>query len=337
MAKPDGQKTKKKLLYLLQILGRESDEEHPLSATDLCEKLNDLGVPCERKAIYRDIEALSEFGYEIINARTPKQGYFLAKRELQPAEIRLLMDAIATAPFITEKKTEDLTKKLGGFLSAYQEEHVRSQLLVHGETGRVKFDNEEVYYNIDALHRAIENNKKVQFTYFHKEIKNGKVRRNPGRSFIISPYAMVWNEDKYYLVGNYEKYDNLSNYRIDRMRKVTVLEETARPVSEVSPYKTQFNTADYMRTTFFMFSGEEQTVTLSCDETLVDAMADRFGKLDILEQSDGRFRFQAKVRCGEGFFLWMLRWGDRAVVLEPESVRDEITKRIRDLSDAYKL
>lgn len=137
------------------------------------------------------------------------------------------------------------------------------------------------------------------------------------------------------MVGNYDKYDNLSNYRIDRMKRVEILDEDIRPFAEVSPYEGQFDIADYQRSSFFMYGGEEKTVTLSCDTFLLDAMVDRFGKLKILKESDDQFVFEAKVRCGEGFFNWILRWGGNVVVLEPADVRAAIAEKVKHLADAY--
>ena len=331
------QKTKLKLLYLLQILQQETDEEHPLPAAELCERMESFGIQCERKSIYRDIGALNEFGYEILSARTPRQGFFLTKRkeELQPTEVRLLLDAVATAPFVTEKKTNELTEKLCGFLSRHQADAVKEQIWIHGESDRVKLDNEEVYYTIDAIHRAIEAGNQIRFTYYHKIISGNRVKTDGGRQFTISPYAMIWNEDKYYLVGNYDKYDDLSHYRIDRMKRVEILEKPVRPLAEVSSYQEQFDIADYLRSTYYMYGGAEQQVRLSCEDGLLESMVDKFGQLRILEQQDGRFVFETKVRYGEGFCNWILRWGGRVVVLEPENIRDEIAKKIRTLADSY--
>lgn len=229
-----------------------------------------------------------------------------------------------------------MTEKLCAFLSESQRKTVTEQIWKHGASERVKFDNEEVYYTIDAIHRAIESGKRITFTYFHKVIVDGAVKLNPGRTFCISPYAMVWNEDKYYLVGNYDKYDNLSNYRIDRMKHVALTDEDARPFQEVCPEQAWLSTADYLKTSFFMYGGQaEQTVRFSCDDDLLEAMVDKFGQLRILEQGDGRFTFETKVQCSDGFYNWVLRWGGRAVVTEPANVRAEITKKIRTLADSY--
>lgn len=329
------QASKQKLLYLLQILKEESDELHPLSASELCRRLESFGISCERKSIYRDLAVLNDFGYDVVFTRSPSQGYFLGQRELEVPEIRLLLDAITTAPFITEKKTRELTEKLCSVISKNQRQSVVSQMWRTGACGRVKFDNEEVYYTIDAIHQAIASQKKIRFTYFHRSIVDGTVKTNPGREFCISPYAMLWNEDKYYLVGNYEKYDNLSNYRIDRMRHVTIVDEQVRPLCQVSPYETYFDTADYVKTSFSMYHGTEQTVRFSCEEALLETMLDKFGQLEILEQQGDKFLFEATVQCGEGFFDWILRWGGRLVVLEPEEVRQTVMKKIRTLSDSY--
>jgi predicted DNA-binding transcriptional regulator YafY len=295
-----------------------------------------MGISCERKSIYRDIAALNDFGYEVIATRTPRQGFFLASRALEIPEVRLLLDAVAAASFITEKKTQELSAKLCTFLSESQQETVLSQLQREGAFRRVKMNNEELYYTVDTIHRAIAEGRRISFTYHHKILEGEEVQLDAGRSFVVSPYALVWNDDQYYLVANYDKYDDLTNYRIDRMKHVTVTEEPARPIAEVSGEGDSFDSAAYLKMSFFMYgSSSVETVTFSCDASLLEPMVDKFGTLEDIRRGDGRFTFSAKVQCSEGFYHWVLGWGGRVVVEGPPSVREVIGKKIRTLSDSY--
>lgn len=244
MAARRGQKLK--LLYIVKILTQLTDEEHPMSATEICERLAECGVTAERKSIYNDIECLVSFGYDIIFTRTPKNGYFLASREFELPEIFLLCDAVRTAKFISEKKTRELTAKLDGLISKYQ-----SKRNIHGIyiDSSNKTHNEELFYNIDSINTAITEGKKIKFTYSKRVLQEGKNIITESKTRIVSPYAMTWQFDYYYLIGNYEKYDNLMNLRIDRIHSVEILDEPIRHFSEVSDYSDTFDVADYTKKT----------------------------------------------------------------------------------------
>jgi len=327
--------SKLKLLLLLKLLNKYSDEDHPLSAAKLCRLLNDEGINTDRKTIYRDIEALTEFGIDIIYTRLPKQGFFIAKRSFELAEVRLLMDAALTAPFITNKKTEDLTKKLCELLSCYQAEQVLNQIYVKE---RVKFENEEIYYNIDTINRAISENRKIRFFYHHRIIIDRTVQYDRGREFIISPYSLIWENDKYYLVGNYEKYDSISNYRLDRMKSVCVTQLASRPFNEVCEYNDCFDSADYTKKTFNMYNGKCEQIILRCSNNLLDTIVDKFGsETEFSCHDNNAFTVCANVFVSEGLIEWLMQYGDRIIVLSPQNLKDEMMNRIESVSSAYKI
>lgn len=330
-------KSKIKILMLYDILKRYSDEEHPLNSAELCEFLQERGICAERKSIYRDITALTEYGVDIIRTRSPKKGFFIAKREFELPEVRLLLDAVLTAPFITAKKIADLTGKLRNLLSCYQAEGVWKQIYVDQ---RIKFENEEIYYNIDAINRAIANNRKISFRYHHRFISNHTAELDEGKEFVISLYALLWSNDKYYLAGNYEKYDNVSNYRVDRIRRVVVLDSTARPFSEVSPYKDYFDSADYLRKTFNfnMYYGEPELIELRCSNTLLETITDKFGSgIEFSCHDENAFTVRAKVYVSDGLIEWLLQYGNRIVVQSPQKLRQEMMLRIRQMQEAYQI
>ncbi len=326
---------KMKLLFVFKLLRKYSDDEHPVSAVELCRLLEQEGIGTERKSVYRDLDALTKFGVDIVYTRSPRQGFFIAKRDFELAEVRLLMDAVLTAPFITNKKTADLTDKLCELLSCHQAETVLKQIYVDQ---RIKFDNEEIYYNIDAINRAVAQHKKVSFSYHHRVIADRKAQLDEGREFIISPYALLWANDKYYLAGNYEKYDTISNYRLDRMKRIALTAMEARPFREVCSYRDYFDTADYLRRTFNMYNGEQQRIALRCSNNLLETIIDKFGgDIEFSCHDSNAFTVRTSVYVSDGLIEWLLQYGDRVIVLSPQTLKDEMLKRIEAMQAAYQI
>jgi Predicted transcriptional regulator len=326
---------KMKLLLLLKLLRKYSDDEHPVSAVELCRLLEQEGIGTERKSVYRDLDVLTKFGVDIVYTRSPRQGFFIAKRDFELAEVRLLMDAVLTAPFITNKKTAELTDKLCELLSCHQAETVLKQIYVDQ---RIKFDNEEIYYNIDTINRAVAQHKKVSFSYHHRVIAGGKAQLDEGREFTISPYALLWANDKYYLAGNYEKYDTISNYRLDRMKRIALTALEARPFSEVCSYRDYFDTADYLRRTFNMYNGEQERIVLRCSNSLLETIVDKFGgAIEFSCHDSNAFTVRASVYVSDGLVEWLLQYGDRVIVLSPQTLKDEMLKRIEAMRAAYQI
>lgn len=328
------QTSKLKTLRILQMLQQYSDEENPLSATDLIERLQkDYGIRCERKSIYADIKALQEVGFDVCRTDYPRRGFYMAGRTFELAEVRMLMDAVQSAGFITPKKTEKLVQKLESLLSAGQAESLVRQVYCQSEN---KCSNEEIYYIIDNLHQAICDGCKVKFAYKRRAVdpKNKKTFRE--KIFTVSPYALIWKDDHYYLVCNNEKYDNLMNLRLDRMRRITPLSQKARPVEEVSAYKGRFDTADYAAKMFNMFSGETATVRLLCKLDTLEEMVDRFGTAIPIHAVDGdHFETTISAAVSEGMVSWLMQYGGRVQVLEPQSLINSVRARAETVLSAY--
>lgn len=322
-----------RFLYLLEVLERETDEENPLSAQELCAALTRRGIQAERKAVYRDIAALNECGYEIGTTRSPKPGFFLLKRSFELPEVRLLIDAVQTAPFLTAKKTAQLTEKLCGLVSDSQALQLQPQLCT---ARRKKFENEEIYYTIDALHAAIYQQKKISFRYYHRHIQAGQAQWNDGRDFTVSPYALLWMNDKYYLAANYEKYDTVSNYRLDRMKHVCITQQPVRPFTEVSEYKESFDTADYLNRSFRMYPGEPEQISLQCSSELLEDMLDRFDSEDFTISKEGEdFILHSRVYLSDGLLKWLLQFGAKVRVLSPQSLIERMHSEVVALYHAY--
>ncbi len=325
--------TKLKILYIVDILRKYSDEEHPLNATEICERLEDYGIKAERKAIYDDIENLIYYGYDIVKTRSPRAGVFLASRELEIPEIYLLTDAVQSADFITPKKTRELVGKLESMMSKQQaSERERSTYIEYGH----KCDNEEIYLSIDTLRQAIEEGRKASLKYRTRQIDESRRISFKERDFLLSPYALIWMDDHYYLVGNNEKYDNLIHLRIDRMKTVRISGEKSRHFSEVSEYTDRFDIADYASKTFNMFGGSLTEIRFSCKTDILEQVIDRFGdKIHIIEVEDGRFGFRTKGLVSEGLVGWIMQFGGDIEVVSPPELRVMIKEKIDLMQGAY--
>ncbi|MCQ2455304.1 MAG: transcriptional regulator [Clostridia bacterium] len=331
MAVRRGQKIK--LLYIIDILKKYSDEDHPISAVAICDELLKLGVTAERKAIYDDIEQLTDYGFDIIKTRVPKPGYFLASREFETPEIYLLGDAVRTAKFITPKKSRELVSKLQNMLSVYQTAGIESGIFIDSDS---KCSNEEIYYNIDAISRAIKDKKKIKFNYGVRTLTEDRQIKTAYKERIISPYAQTWQDDHYYLIGNYEKYDNLVHFRIDRIRATEILDEEARPFSQVSDYTDCFDVADYTKRLFSMYGGKKEDVDFRCKKELLEQITDRFGdKIFIRNVTKTHFSFTAKAVVSDAFITFVLNYGDGIEVEKPEYLRNMIKARTEKILKIY--
>lgn len=331
---------KLKLLYIRDYLTRYSDENHPVTVNEIIAHLAENGITAERKSIYTDIEVLREYGMTIEKAATRARGYYVKPSGLRRSELMLLADAVYASPVISLKKTASLIGKLCDLVSVHQEKAIKRQYQIFADMTRgnvLKSDNEELYHNIETIHSAMLAGKKIRFMYHRRVLANSLPVFDSGREFIISPYAAMWNQDKYYVVGNYEKYDDLSHYRIDRMKKVTVLDEPIRPLREVSNYKSKIDTADYARRVFNMFAGAEpEYVELDCDIKLLETIIERFGiNVPYRQTAPDRFTVKAYAVINDGFEKWLLGLGGGVVVRAPQELRLSMVKRIETMMREY--
>ena len=325
--------SKTKTLLIYKYLVEYSDENNPLSTTDLIDLLMKDGMLCERKSIYADIAVLKSVGFDIIKTVSPKKGFFLGSRKFELPEVRLLIDAVTSAGFITPNKTQKLVEKLETLVSKNQAEELVSQVYVDSET---KCDNEEIYYVIDALNDAINDKKQVSFKYKRRNIDKENKKSYTEKTFTVSPYALIWKDDHYYLVCNNSKYDNLMNLRLDRMRQIAVCDEAARPVEEVSEYKDSFDVADYSAKMFNMFSGVNTKVELLCDLDLREEIMDRFGaKIPLTAVDTEHFKTTVDAAVSDGFVSWIMTFGNKIKVTAPKSLADEVKKKASSIAKLY--
>ena len=319
--------SKLKLLYIRDILIKYTDEQHVLNAAEIEEKLRNIyGLECERKSIYNDIDVLMDYGMDIIKARTPKHGYFLASGDYQLPELRLLLDAVQSAKFITYSKTKELLAKLEAETSIHQAGLLKQQVYIEN---RNKSKNEAIYRVIDGLDTAIKAGKKVRVEYTRRRIDEKFAAVKETRTHILSPYALIWADDHYYLVANNEKYDNLMHLRLDRITKMEILDKKARWMHEVSPYRDRFDAADYAAKHFNMFSGKLESVELKCENGVLEPMLDRFGdRVNTRAFDEDHFLLRTEVAINKGVATWIMQFGSQVTVVFPT----ELKNMVRDLA-----
>lgn len=331
MAKFSNQKLK--LLYTLDILKKYSDEEHPLNSEQIAEKLLENGIEAERKSIYSDISSLTDYGYDIIKASGKQRGWFLGDRELEIPEIYLLCDAVRSADFISAKKTRELLSKLNGMLSVFEAKRRKNAVFF---TESAKCENEEIYYNIDKISRAIEEKKQITLMYSQRAFSSEREFEKDKKEMQISPYALTWNDDHYYVIGNYSKYNNLLHLRLDRINTVNITEVPMRHFSEVSEYKDFFDVADYTNKLFGMHSGVLTEIELQCKKTILEPVLDRFTENIFMKKvTDTEFSFSTKAMLSEALVTWILNYGSNITVTKPEELREMVKKRAMDVLKNY--
>ena len=329
MAKGSNQKLK--LLYLLKMLEEKTDEENTMSINEMIAELDRYGISAERKSIYDDIEALKHYGLDIASRKSKTTEYFVASRLFELPELKLLVDAVQCSKFVTHKKSDQLIKKIESLASRNQALSLHRQVYV---SNRVKTINESIYYNVDSLHSAIAENKQVTFKYFDYDIKKEKVYRKNGDRYTVSPYGLSWDDENYYLVTFSHKYKDFTHYRVDRMSDIELCDSARDPL----PDNEQFNIADYSKKVFNMFGGEEVTVKLKFDNSLVNAVVDRFGKEIMIGKLDeDSFSIWIKVAVSSTFFAWLSQFGSKVKVLSPDTVIDQYKGHLSEILNQYKL
>lgn len=325
--------SKLKLLYLMDIFTKKTDEEHPMNAVELCSELEKRGVSAERKSIYKDIQVLRDFGMDIVNSPSSKKGFFLGQRDFEPAELRLLEDAVQAASFISHKKTKELVAKIEGLASNDIAKKLHSQVYVDA---RHKSLNESVYYVIETLSNAIVEQKQVKFFYIKRKIISSGTAKIEEKEFTVNPYALIWSDDHYYLVCNYDKYDNLMHLRIDRIKNPEMTDKSSRHFSEVSRYTNAFNSADYVNNLFNMYSGEPKPVEMKCKNEIIDCILDRFGiNTKITYVDEGHFGVKINAVLNEGFIGWVMQYGDEIEILKPSELRKKVADCAASVLNMY--
>ena len=297
MAKSPNQKNK--LLFLYKLLLERTDEEHPMSTAQIIDILEENDIGAERKSIYADMETLRLMGLDVQSRKGRGAGWFVGERDFQLPELKLLMDAVQSSRFITQRKSDALIRKLETLASTHQARQLQRQVYV---SGRIKAMNESIYYNVDKLHMAISSAKVITFKYFDYNIKKEKVFRQAGRRYTVTPFGLIWNSENYYLAAFDHNSGQLRHYRVDKMAEITLV-NLPRQGSEV---QKNFQLADYAQKHFGMYRGEEINVTLRGERGMIGVVLDRFGQ-DVILIPDGEDHFTVTlpVVVSPQFFGWL--------------------------------
>ncbi len=327
MAKASGQKIK--ILYLMKIMYEQTDDVHGLTLAQIASELESYGIKAERKALYDDIETLCEFGMDIEKRKEKNVTYHVMSRDFELPELKLLVDAVQSSKFITHKKSNELIKKLSSFSSKYQASALSRQVYV---SNRIKTMNESIYYTVDYIHEAISGNVQITFNYFGWTEKREKQLRHNGKTYKVSPWALTWDDENYYLVAFDTEHKEIRHYRVDKMINIAVTDET-RDGKEVF---RDFDMATYSKKTFGMFAGEETRVTLRCKNHLAGVIIDRFGVDTTFFTADSEhFDINVKVAVSPMFLSWVMNFGSDMKVLSPASVQEKIKTLAKEILEQY--
>ena len=326
---PRSQNQKLKLLYLMKILLARSDEAHPISTSELIAALASAGIAAERKAIYDDIEALRLFGVDIVSVKGKTPGYFIAARDFELAELKLLVDAVQSSKFITRKKSDELIHKLEGLASVHQARLLQRQVYV---AGRVKTMNESVYYNVDRIHSGIGGGREISFRYFDYTVEKSRRYRRDGARYVVSPWALTWNDENYYMIAFDAQADIIKHYRVDKMEDIRVLSSVRRGQDVFE----RFDTALYARRVFGMYGGEVRQVRIRFSNRFAGAALDRFGSdVALVPDGDAHFVVTAEVAVSPQFFSWIFGFGSEARILSPQPVVEQMKEQLALAAQLY--
>lgn len=326
---PKAEKQKQKLLYILKMLYEKSDENHPIRMDAIIAMLDREGIKAERKSIYNDMDTLRDFGYDIVLTKGKNGGYFLAYRDFDVAELKVLVDAVQASRFITTKKSKELIGKITKLAGENEAKNLKREVYV---MNRIKSENESIYYNVDEIHRAIEQNKQITFQYLEYALdKQARPRKN-GKIYQVSPRALAWNEEKYYLIAYDAEADCMKNYRVDKIKDIRIVDE-ARIILEKDK---MFDVAEYCNSAFGMYSGESEVLTVRFPESLIGVVIDRFGKdINVYTTEKGYFTVRLKVAISGQLFGWLTGLGPEVQIVSPRAVVDEYRKYLKSIIDGY--
>ncbi len=327
---PKGTNNKFKLYRLAQIMMEKTDEEHYITMPEIMESLNAYGVTADRKTIYNDLKDLEDLGIEVEGEPVGNRyHYHVVSRTFELPELKLLVDAIQSSKFITERKTNELIKKLEKLVSKYDAMKLQRQVYV---SGRIKTMNESIYYTVDAIHNAISENKKIKFQYFQWNVKKEMELRHGGAFYYVSPWGLSWDDENYYLVGYDSEAEMIKHYRVDKMLRISMTEETR----EGKEFFKKLDMADYAKKSFGMFGGKEQQVKLQVENSLAGVIIDRFGKDVMMRPLDEKyFIANVDVRVSNQFLGWVASLGDGVKIVGPDEVVEQMKKEVERLTRQY--
>lgn len=323
---------KLKILYLMNLLLNETEKEHPLNAAEIAEKMKErYNYPTyNRKTIYADIERLKTYGLKIEQAKGASFGYYVEKRDFDLAELKLMVDAVQSSKFITKRKSGDLIRKLGTLTSEYNARHLKREVYIRN---RIKSSNDSIYANVDTIHAAINDNRQIRFRYCEWTVEKTLVPRKEGKPYTVSPWALTWDDENYYMVGYDADAEMIKHYRVDKMKSMRMTDSKRLGRDRFQ----DFDLAAFARKTFGMYGGEERELTLECENHLVGVIIDRFGQdVTLVPADDDHFRTNVTVAVSPHFFGWLAAVGKGIQIAWPEEVRKEYREYLQSVVNAMK-
>ena len=323
-----GKNQKLKLLYLAKIMQEKTDDTHYLTMPEIINELAKYDIEAQRKSVYDDIAALNDYGIEIIKEmRSYKTYYHCVSRDFELAELRLIIDAIASSKFITLKKSKDLIEKLEKMASHYDAKLVKREVYI---SGRVKSMNESVLYTVDAIQNAIAYNHKITFQYFNWNVDGEMVLRHDGAYYEISPWALVWDDENYYMIGYDESVDDFKHFRVDKMLHTSEIKKRRQGRAEFDKKDKEIYTKKHFR----MFGGEEERVTLLCNNDMANVIIDQFGRdITLRKVDDEHFEVRVDVVVSNQFFGWIVALGGKVRITNPQNVVEGFNECIEKFTE----
>ena len=314
-----GDNQKLKMLYLVKIFSEETDEKHALSINEIIEKLAGCGVNADRKTLYQDFEELRRFGLDILSEKEGRSWrYYLASRDFELPELKLLVDSVQSAKFITDRKSNELIRKLESLASRHEGRQLQRQVVI---SGRVKTMNESIYYNVDKLHEAIAEGCQIRFHYFQWNLKKEPELRRGGTWYVVSPWALLWDNENYYMVAYDAADDKIKHYRVDKMLHISVTKEKRLGQEQFR----KFDMPRYTRSLFGMFGGDEKKVTLEAENSMAGILIDRFGKdIFLIPSGPDHFRTVVTVAVSDQFLGWVMALGGKVRIVSPDFVVEKM-------------
>ena len=327
---PKGTNQKFKLYRLAQIMLERTDDDHYITMPEIMAALAEYEITADRKSIYNDLRDLETLGIEVEGEPVGNRyHYHVVSRPFELPELKLLVDAIQSSKFITEKKTNALIKKLEQLVSKYEAMKLQRQVFV---SGRIKTMNEIIYYTVDAIHNAISENKKIKFQYFQWNVKKEMELRHEGEYYEVSPWQLMWDDENYYLIGYHHEDQKIKHFRVDKMLHIDITDITRQGAQDF--HKVDVKT--YSKRVFGMYDGVQTDVKLKCHNSLVGVMIDRFGKnVPLIPLDDDYFQINVTVAVSRQFLGWLLAIGTGVTILEPQEVKDKMVEACGEMIQCY--
>lgn len=325
MPKSDNQKLK--IFYILDYLERNSNEKHPVRTSELIDMLDrNHNIRCDRKTVYSDVAALQDYGVDIVSIPGKNGGYYIASRNFELPELKLLIDAVQSSRYLTEKKSRELIEKLCSQCNEQDAKLMRRTVLV---SGRVKSMNETIYYNVDAIQEAIAQNKQISFRYFDWDF--GGKRKYREKEYLASPYGLCQDHENCYLLAFSDRH-GITSYRVDRMTDIQLTDNARIPCPELTGKALH----DHANRLFQMYSGDALDVKMRFHRSLLNVVIDRFGK-DTMLIPDGEdwFNFTVKVAISPMFLSWIIGFGAKAKILYPQAVAEQCKQLCLEAMSQY--